>query len=249
LRDTLLAATAVDDHAATALELLRGWDGTVDAGSAAASVYELAFEELVRRTIAAKAPNSARWARGVSADPVRGESDFVLRRMSHLVRLLREQPPGWVARPWSEEIGDALSAAVRTLRERRGDDPSEWAWGSVRPLTLVHPLAARAALARVFNIGPLPGWGDGSTVAQASLDPVNPLAKPLYIPMLRMNVDVGDWERSRFATCGGQSGNPVSPHYDDQVPAWQSGAGIPIAWSEESVAEATVTTLALRPER
>jgi penicillin G amidase len=249
LRDTLLAAAAVDGDAATALELLRRWDGRVRAGSAAASVYELAFEELVQRTIAAKAPNSARWARGVSADPLRGESDFVLRRTSHLVRLLREQPAGWMARPWSEEIGHALSAAVRTLRERRGDDRSEWDWGSVRPLTLVHPIAARATLARVFNIGPLPGWGDGTTVAQAGIDPVNPLAKPLYIPVLRMNVDVGDWEQSRFAICGGQSGNPASRHYDDQVPAWQSGAGIPIAWSEASVARATDTTLTLRPDR
>ena len=247
LRDTLLAAPASDDDATLALELLRGWDGDLAPESTPAAIFELTLERLIDRAVSAKAPHGARWARGAGTEPLRPQTEFVLRRTSHLVRLLREQPAGWLGRPWPEEVSGALSAAVRLLREKHGPNPADWAWGSVRPLTLVHALGRQRALAKVFNIGPLPGWGDGTTLAMAALDPFDPLANPLYIPMLRMTVDVGDWEASRFAICGGQSGNPLSRHYQDQLPYWQSGEGIPIAWSAASVAQAAVTTLTLEP--
>jgi hypothetical protein len=73
---------------------------------------------------------------------------------------------------------------------------------------LLHPIGLRRQFAKVFNIGPLPGWGDASTLAQCSIDPFNPLANPLYIPVLRMTVDVGNWEESRFAICGGPIRQP-----------------------------------------
>jgi len=45
----------------------------------------------------------------------------------------------------------------------------------------------------------------------------------------------------------GQSGNPMSPHYEDQLPLWKKGAGVPIPWTAEAVAKATVATLKLVP--
>jgi penicillin G amidase len=44
---------------------------------------------------------------------------------------------------------------------------------------------------------------------------------------------------------GGQSGNPLSQHYDDQFPLWQRGEGVPIAWTPEAVRAAAVVTLTL----
>ena len=60
---------------------------------------------------------------------------------------------------------------------------------------------------------------------------------------------VGDWDNVRFVLPGGQSGNPFSPHYDDQLPLWKLGAGIPIAWSDDAIKAATVHTLRLEPSR
>ena len=62
-----------------------------------------------------------------------------------------------------------------------------------------------------------------------------------------MAVDVGNWDASRFSLPGGQSGNPVSPHYGDQVDAWRRGIGLPMPFSESAVAAATVATLHLVP--
>jgi penicillin amidase len=62
-----------------------------------------------------------------------------------------------------------------------------------------------------------------------------------------MVIDLGDWEACRFALPGGQSGNPVSPHYDDLLPSWSRGDGVPIAWSAASVDRAARDSLQLVP--
>src|SRR5690606_35815788 len=95
-----------------------------------------------------------------------------------------------------------------------------------------HPLGRVKALAPIFNRGPFAWGGDGNTVSQASG------TSPMVIASLRAVIPVGDWEDARFVLAGGQSGNPFSRHCDDQLPQWQRGGGIPIAWSQER-AEAT----------
>jgi len=64
-----------------------------------------------------------------------------------------------------------------------------------------------------------------------------------------MVLDVGNWDDNRFVLAGGQSGNPFSPHYDDQLQLWLKGEAMVMPWSEESVQAATVATLRLTPGR
>jgi penicillin amidase len=88
--------------------------------------------------------------------------------------------------------------------------------------------------------------GDANTPAQAGVLPLSPLAKPAAIANQRTVIDLGDPERSRFVLAGGQSGNPLSPHYEDLFGHWQRGEGVPIAWSRSAVETARVDRLVLR---
>jgi penicillin amidase len=135
------------------------------------------------------------------------------------------------------------------LRERHGPDPARWAWGRVRPLILRHPAGARRPLDRVFNRGPYPWGGDTNTVNQAAVNLADPASTVLVIASLRIAVDVGNWEVSRYVLPGGQSGNPLSPHYDDQLDLYLRGEGVPIAWSAEAVEAATREVLQLEPKK
>ena len=247
LRDIVLVIPAETDEARQALALLEAWDGMVAADSSAAAVFEFFAAEMTRRVVAAKAPRAAQWALGEGFTPTVPYSIFAVRRIGHLVRLLREQPEGWFERPWPQEMADALKTVVRSLRKHYGDEPDGWAWGHIRPLTLRHPVGEGAPLDRVFNLGPFPWGGDPNTVGPASFPPSNPTTNPLAIASLRMVVDVGNWEENRFALPGGQSGNPLSLHYDDLLPLWQRGEGVPIAWSPEEVARVARSTLRLVP--
>jgi penicillin amidase len=246
LRGAVLAASATDPDAKKALQLLRGWDGRVETESPAAAVYELFLSEMMGRVARAKAPNSVHYVLGGRVNPLTGFNFFCYRRTGHLARLLRQRPDGWFSRPWPEEIAEALAAAVRLLRARRGDDPAAWGWGQVRTLTMQHAMG-RGRLARVFNLGPVPYGGDADTINQGAALPLEPLANVDNIASLRVVIDVGAWENSRFCLPGGQSGNPCSPHYADLFPLWLRGEGVPIAWTPEEVRAAARQTLELAP--
>jgi penicillin amidase len=89
--------------------------------------------------------------------------------------------------------------------------------------------------------------GDDNTINNASARPLDPLSRPDTIASMRTAIDVGAWDNSRFVLPGGQSGNPLSPHYGDLLPLWHRGEGVPIAWSAEAVQKATRETLRLKP--
>jgi penicillin amidase len=236
LRDLVLAA-APDSPL---VELLQAWDGRVSADSPAASVFELLVAELARALARAAAPNGWRWAVGAGFGPAMPRTTFGARTVSHVVRRLRSGKG-------IELVPVALTAVHARLVERHGADVAGWAWGRVRPLRLMHPLGVRRPLDRMLNLGPVPIGGDTNTPSQAGVHPLDPLANPAAIANQRAVIDLGDPDRSRFVLAGGQSGNPLSPHYGDLFELWQRGEGVPIARSPEAVAAATVDRLRLLP--
>ena len=135
-----------------------------------------------------------------------------------------------------------VSSAPSTEPTRRAG-----AWGRLRTLTLRHPAGDRALVADAFNLGPVPMPGDGTTPLQAASGPLAPLDNPGYVPNTRAVIDLADPEASRWVLAGGQSGNPMSPHYGDLFALWVRGESVPIPWSERAVAAATAATLTLEP--
>lgn len=253
MRETVLALRAVsgpDRKATEALELLKAWDGQMAANSTGASVYQAFSAALTRRLAQAKAPNAWPWAIGQGFGQIVPRTLFSTRAMGRLVRLLRERPAGWFeGSSWEAEAVASLAEAMRTLEAAYGTEPSGWRWGHLRPLTLEHPLAVRRPLDRIFNLGPIPMGGDSNTPMQASSGPMEPFGNPGFLANTRCVMDLGNPAASRFSLAGGQSGNPLSPHYGDLFPLWQRGEGVPIAWAESEVAAATVATLVLEPRR
>ena len=196
-----------------------------------------------------KAPRSWEWAIGRSETPVHSLTLLSGRRVGHLVNLLRNRPDDWSDISFPKLIDDSLAAALADLRARYGADPRDWRWGHIRPLTLKHPVGRSRWLAPIYNLPPIPCPGDTNTVFQTGLDPRNPGAGPLVCPSMRMVLDVGNWDENLFVLPGGQSGNPLSPHYHDQFNLWVQGTGITIPWSSEAVDQVSVSTLTLSPVR
>ena len=248
MREVVLAAEPSTTEAEQALALLSEWDGAVEVDSVGATVFEFFLTEMIRRVAMAKAPRSWEWAIGRSETPVHSLTLLSGRRVGHLVNLLRNRPDGWSDVPLTKLIDDSLYSAITELRRSYGADPSGWNWGHIRPLTLKHPVGRSRWLAPVYNLPPIPCAGDTNTVLQTGADPRNPAGSPLVCPSMRMVLDVGNWDENLFALPGGQSGNPLSPHYDDQFPLWARGAGITIPWSPEAVERVSVSTLTLSPE-
>ena len=247
IRPILQEVSATDHRAERALELLNAWDGHVSSDSVPGTVFELFLAEMIQRVVKAKAPSAAQWALGKGFVEIAPQSTIAFRRVGHLVRLLETKPPGWFDRGWLPEISDALSCVVRSLEESHGYNPDGWAWGVVRGTTLIHPVGETKPMDRVFNLGPVPSHGDTNTIHVSGVDPNDPTGNAIGVPTLRMAVEVGAWDNNYWVLAGGQSGNPLSPHYSDHFERWAVGEAIQVPFTAKAVMTAKMKSMTLVP--
>lgn len=148
---------------------------------------------------------------------------------------------------WLDEgLPEGLAeAAARTAIDRVGPV----AWGEQHYLHLDHPLASVPILQRLFGFArsgiPLPGTATTPNVGGYEVDAEGRFrvvwgASERHVSDLAE--DVG-W----FILPGGQSGYPASPHADDQLELWLSGALVPLPLTREGVEEISRRRLRLLP--
>ena len=147
-----------------------------------------------------------------------GERDYALEQ------ILAHTPPRWLP-PAYPTWNDLLAAAVlRALTEAKApSDLSTWRYGTIHTLDIEHPIFAQSPfLARIFGLptgtGSQPQSGDGTTVKQVGRT---------FGPSERFTADLANLQRSTLNLVLGESGNPTSPFFLDQFPAWQRGTTYP----------------------
>lgn len=236
----------VDDDSKAAKQMLLRWDGNVSPASASASLFETFLASLQQKVTERAAPVSYTWAMGRGGAPGFSGNYFGSIRTGQLIRLATSQPRGWFDSGWNFVLANSLGDGFRLLRLNFGPHTRRWNWGRVRPLRLNHRVG-RGPLDAVFNRGPYPIGGDTNTIHAAGVTPLEPLKGIRSIATARTVIEIGDWDDARFVLLGGQSGNPLSPHYDDQIPVWQRGEGVRVPWTPAAVEEITEATLTLTP--
>ena len=122
--------------------------------------------------------------------------------------------------------------------------PTAMPWGEAHRPRFAHPLSASFPAAVRWDPPALPIGGDGDTVMAIGLVPSAGPAGT-YGALCRYMFDVGAWENCRWAVFGGASGDPDSPHYADQTPAWSACEMVPMryAWPEIEAAARERTVL------
>jgi penicillin amidase len=221
-----------DPHDEDAVKLLAGWDGDMRADSAAAALFNVWCDHIARRALT----------------PILGD---VLVRAYHAWRepwqcralpmLLRREGPGdtndWLS---PELIGASLQDARDDLDQMFADNPADRTWGGLHQATFAHPLAAVPGLEDLFVAAHVCLGGDEQTVGQAGIDgrdgyPVSVVAS------WRAVWDLADRDSTATGVVPtGVSGNPASPHWNDQTTAWLGGDPPPT--------EPSPVRLTLRPE-
>jgi penicillin amidase len=145
--------------------------------------------------------------------------------------------------------GDDPGAVLRALRaalERLGPDREARRWGRLHTLRLVHPLGRMPGLESLFVAAEVPLGGDEQTVLQGGFDGRGDFS-PTVIPSWRAVWDLGDLDRSVTVLPAGISGNPASPHWNDQTPLWAAGGTHPAPVTRPAVEAAAVSALRLLP--
>jgi penicillin amidase len=225
-----------------ALDLLRGWDGDQRADSAAAAVYNAWLTRIARLVLGAEDDGS-------SFDRYHAWREAFV--CVALPALLAAEPPGWssaAAGGWETLLGGALREALDLLLERLGTDRGAWRWGGLHRVRFGHPLARMPGLAPMLVAAEHELGGDEQTVLQGGFDAREGF-QAAVVPSWRFVADLDDPDRSVAVAPTGQSGNPASPHWNDQAPLWIAGELRAAPVSRPAVEAAAEHRLLLRPDR
>ena len=147
-----------------------------------------------------------------------------------------------------EMLARALGQAVRRIAERQGDDPADWRWGRAHVALGEHRPLGISPLARLFNLrGPAPGGIYTVNAFEFSpLDDEEPFVARNG-PSLRAIYDLADLDRSLFMHSTGQSGNVLSPLYDNFEEGWRKGEYVTIPTRREAFERGALGRLRLVP--
>lgn len=206
---SVLAVDPAQERLRSAAGLLAEWDGQYQPDNERGILFELAMRELSRRL----------FDELVATD----DSGSTGRRpsvSSQIILGLIQDP----ASPWWDDRGTAqretrdqilaasIVAAYDSAAAAYGPETGGgWRWGTVWPTDIWHLLRISALSA----LG-LPVQGGPETIAPAG-------RHGSHGPSWRMVVELGEEVRAMGTYPGGQSGNPVSPHYRDRIAAWIRG--------------------------
>lgn len=218
-----------------AADLLRSWDGQVDANAAAPAIVDGARAALWPLLLIPQlGPGSGdMWKLYTWSEKSFAEEQLIM-----------HTPARWLP-PQFASWDDLLTAAVQKglLDDQAPNDLSTWHYGAAHPLDIEHPILGRSALVRQFigypvGTGVRPQSGDGTTVKQVGRS---------FGPSERFTADLYDFDHSTLNIVLGQSADPASPYFIDQFPAWYNATTFPLPFTTAAVRSATVHTLTLNP--
>ncbi|MFD7968158.1 penicillin acylase family protein [Streptomyces clavifer] len=141
----------------------------------------------------------------------------------------------------------AMKDARWELTAELGKDISTWSWGRLHQLTLRNQTLGKEGpdlLQRALNRGP---WHLGGGEAAVNATGWNAAGgyDVIWVPSMRMVVNVGEWDKSRWINLTGASGHAFSAHYTDQTDKWVDGDLLDWSFGPDAVGESTVDTLTL----
>ncbi|WP_395361065.1 penicillin acylase family protein [Streptomyces sp. YH02] len=146
-------------------------------------------------------------------------------------------------------LARAMKDARWELTAKLGKDVSTWSWGRLHQLTLKNQTLGTAGpgvVQQLLNRGP---WNLGGGEAAVDATGWNAAGgyEVIWVPSMRMVVNVGDWDKSRWINLTGASGHAFNSHYTDQTDAWAKGDLYDWAYGKAAVDAATKDTLKLKP--
>lgn len=148
-----------------------------------------------------------------------------------------------------ELFARAMKDARWELTAKLGKDIDTWSWGRLHRLFLKNQTLGTGGpriIQYMLNRGPWKLDGGEATVNATGWNAAGGYGV-VWVPSMRMVVNLGDLDKSKWINLTGASGHAYSAHYTDQTDLWAKGELLPWHFSKNAVAESTADTLVLRP--
>jgi len=147
----------------------------------------------------------------------------------------------------------ALDAALLELTQTYGPAIESWRWGDAHQATHDHPVLGNVPFLRHFvNIRQSTSGGDHTLMRGRTRGGPPGAAEP-YLNVhgagYRGVYDMADPEASVFIISTGESGHPLSRHYDDLGVLWRRGEYIPMTLDPDLARAGGVGITRLEPRQ
>ncbi|WP_422860082.1 penicillin acylase family protein [Flagellimonas sp. S174] len=217
----LLDVSHLQQEQLVLIDELRNWDGTYSLDSKSAVLYHRCEYFVLKNTF----------------EDELGKERFEQFISTHLMKrqiawgAIMKVGKWWdnVLTPNTQETRNdvvlkSFADAWVSLQMDLGPNTDDWTWEKVHTLEHKHPVGEVESLRKYFNVGPFPIVG--------TREVINNLAFPYdstgYYkvnsgPSTRRIIDFSDIENGLSILPTGQSGNPLSEHYDDQAKMFVNG--------------------------
>ena len=240
----LLKIKVDDGWVAEGQRTLVGWDYSAAPDSAAAAYFNVVMHNLLKLTFRDELPEHL-W-------PAGGD------RWNAVVLGLLKQPRNlwWddVSTPKVIESRDdilrlAMTNARKEITSLMARDVDEWAWGRLHTATLRNQTLGTSGIKPVealFNRGPY-AVGGGPAVVNAMAYDTRRGYTVTSAPTMRMIVDLGNLDQSRWVNQSGVSGHAFHPNYADQTELWARSRTWPFVATRAAVEARSEQRLELLP--
>ncbi|KUJ37577.1 Acyl-homoserine lactone acylase QuiP [Streptomyces sp. MBT84] len=143
----------------------------------------------------------------------------------------------------------ALTDARWELTAKLGKDIDTWNWGRLHRLFLKNQTLGTSGpgvLQYMLNRGPWKLDGGEATVNASGWNAAGGYSV-VWVPSMRMVVNLADLDKSKWINLTGASGHAYSAHYTDQTDKWAQGELLSWSFSKTAVDKSTTDTLVLEP--
>jgi penicillin G amidase len=142
----------------------------------------------------------------------------------------------------------ALDQALLQLTEKYGDNLESWRWGDAHLAVHDHPVLGEIPFLRYFvNIRQSTSGGDDTLMRAVTRGTGEEPYQNVHSAGYRGVYDFADPDSSVFITATGQSGHPLSRHYDDLGELWRRGEYIPMSLDPDLARAAAAGVMVLTP--
>lgn len=124
----------------------------------------------------------------------------------------------------SEILTLSFKEAVASLEKQLGSDIKQWHWKKVHVIEHQHPIGQVKLFSKFFNVGSFPIAGSNEVINNQMFFYSDEQQYSIKAgPSTRRIIDFSDIENSVSVLPTGNSGNPMSKHYDDQADLFVQG--------------------------
>ncbi|MFF6781515.1 penicillin acylase family protein [Streptomyces sp. NPDC012510] len=143
----------------------------------------------------------------------------------------------------------AMRDARWELTAKLGKDIDTWSWGRLHRLFLKNQTLGTEGpgfLKYMLNRGPWKLGGGEATVNATGWNAAGGY-EVVWVPSMRMVVNLGNLDKSKWINLTGASGHAYNAHYTDQTEKWVKGELLTWSFSDKAVDAHTSDTLLLKP--